>query len=167
MLYNLNLNFGNLNTLMLCLSIYNRMTPPTQHQFYPLLEVVYDDPHRAHFLTDTDAEVPLPPSKAPHRRWLHLVGYLERILSSETCRLMNQWKCYVATCQLAHWLQLFASYSFQCVAAALVVVYSTDISSCLIGMEAGRLPSTSRSCHAVGLGVSVPRRGLWRGRTWA
>ena len=32
-----------------------------QHQLYPLLEVEYDDPHRAHFLTNTDAEVPLPP----------------------------------------------------------------------------------------------------------
>jgi len=37
------------------------MAPPTPHQLYPLLEVEYDDPHRAHFLTDTDAEVPLPP----------------------------------------------------------------------------------------------------------
>ena len=36
------------------------MAPPTQHQLYPLLEVEYDDPHRAHVLTDTDVEVPLP-----------------------------------------------------------------------------------------------------------
>ena len=36
------------------------MAPPTQHQLYTLLEVEYDDQHRAHFLTDTDAEVPLP-----------------------------------------------------------------------------------------------------------
>ena len=34
----------------------------------------------------------------------------------------------MATCQLAHELYLFALYSFQCVAAALVVVYSTDSS---------------------------------------
>ena len=54
--------------------------------------------------------------------------YVEWILSSETCRLMNQWKYYVATCQLAHGLHLFASYSFQYVAAALVVVYNTDSS---------------------------------------
>ena len=60
MLHNVNLNIVNLNTLTLCLSIYNRMAPPTQHQLYPLLEVEYDDPHRAHFLTDTEAEVPLP-----------------------------------------------------------------------------------------------------------
>ena len=70
-----------------------------QHQLYPLLEVEYDDLHRAHFLTDTDAE-------APHRRWLHshcvaykfekteasegslhswdLVGYVE-LMSNEYC----------------------------------------------------------------------------------
>ena len=61
MLHNVNLNIINLNTLTLCLSIYNRMAPPTQHPLYPLLEVEYDDPYRAHFLIDTDAEVPLPP----------------------------------------------------------------------------------------------------------
>ena len=61
MLHNVNLNIVNLNTLTLCLSICNKMTPPTQHQLYPLLEVEYNDLHRAHFLTDTNAEVPLPP----------------------------------------------------------------------------------------------------------
>ena len=61
MLYNVNLNIVDLNTLTLCLLIYNRMTPLIQHQLYSLLEVEYDDPHRAHFLTDTDVEVPLPP----------------------------------------------------------------------------------------------------------
>ena len=61
MLHNINLNIINLNTLTLCLSICNRMAHPTQHPLYPLLEVEYDEPHRAHFLTDTDAEVPLPP----------------------------------------------------------------------------------------------------------
>ena len=85
MLYNVNLNIVNLNALTLCLSICNRMAPPTQHKFYSLLEVVYGDPHRAHFLTDTDGEVPLPPSKAPHRRWLHLVGYV-KLMSNEYCR---------------------------------------------------------------------------------
>ena len=43
MLDNVNLNIVNLNTITLCLSIYNRMTPPTPHQLYPLLEVEYDD----------------------------------------------------------------------------------------------------------------------------
>ena len=33
----------NLNTLTLCLSIYNSMAPPTQHPLYPILEVEYDD----------------------------------------------------------------------------------------------------------------------------
>ena len=66
MVHNANLNIVNLNTLTLCLSICNRMAPPIQHQLYPLLEVEYDDLHRAHFLADIDAEVPLPPLKAPH-----------------------------------------------------------------------------------------------------
>ena len=43
MLHNVNLNIVNLNTLTLCLSIYNRMASPTPHQMYPLLEVEYDD----------------------------------------------------------------------------------------------------------------------------
>ena len=51
----------NLNTLTLCLSICNRMAPPTQHLLYPLLDVQYDDQHRAHILSDTDAQVALPP----------------------------------------------------------------------------------------------------------
>ena len=53
------------------------------------------------------------------------------------------------------------------VATALVVVYSTDSSSCSVAIEAGQLLSVSRSYRAVGLGVSVLRRGLWRGRTSA
>ena len=44
MLYNVNLNIVHLNTLTLCLSICNRMAPPTLHQMYPLLEVEHDDP---------------------------------------------------------------------------------------------------------------------------
>ena len=61
MLYNVNLNFVNLSTLTLCLSICNRMAHPTQHPLYPILEVEYDDQHRAHILSDNDAEVTLPP----------------------------------------------------------------------------------------------------------
>ena len=37
------------------------MAPPTQHPLYPILEVEYDDQHRAHILSDTDVEVALPP----------------------------------------------------------------------------------------------------------
>ena len=44
MLHNVNLNIVNLNTQTLCLSIYNRIAPPTPHQMYPLLKVEYDDP---------------------------------------------------------------------------------------------------------------------------
>ena len=74
----------NLNTLTLCLSICNRMAPPTQHQLYPLLEVEYDDPHRAHFLTDTDVEVPLPPLR-PHTN----VGYTPTVLPTNPKRQMR------------------------------------------------------------------------------
>ena len=61
MLHNVNLKIINLNTLTLCLSMCNRMAPPMQHPLFPLLEVEYDELHRAHFLTDTDVKVPLPP----------------------------------------------------------------------------------------------------------
>ena len=37
------------------------MVLPTQHPLYPLLEVEYDKPRRAHILSDTDAEVVLTP----------------------------------------------------------------------------------------------------------
>jgi hypothetical protein len=47
--------------LILCLSICTGMAPPMQHPMYPILEVEYDDEHRAHVLTNTDAEVALPP----------------------------------------------------------------------------------------------------------
>ena len=53
------------------------MAPPTQHQLYPLLEVEYDDPHQAHFLTDTDAEVPLPPLRP--RTHIRRAGFLELV----------------------------------------------------------------------------------------
>ena len=70
MLYNVNLNFVNLSTLTLCLSICNRMAHPTQHPLYPILEVEYNDQHRAHILSDNDAEVALPtlrPARTPGR----------------------------------------------------------------------------------------------------
>ena len=36
------------------------MAPPTQHLLYPILEVEYDDQHRAHILSDINAHVVLP-----------------------------------------------------------------------------------------------------------
>ena len=47
------------------------MAPPTQHQLYPLLEVEYDKPHRAHFLSDIDIEAPLPPLRPRTHTWAH------------------------------------------------------------------------------------------------
>ena len=94
MLHNVNLNIVNLNTLTLYLSICNRMAPPTQHQLYPLLEVEYDDPHRAHFLTDTDAEVPLPPLRLrthtkAHQWDEHYAPYVRRASILELVRVVN------------------------------------------------------------------------------
>ena len=71
MLHNVNLNIVNLNILTLCLLIFNRMTPPTQHPLYPLLEVEYDNQHRAHILSDNDAEVSLPPLRPRTHTWAH------------------------------------------------------------------------------------------------
>ena len=61
MLHNVNLNIVNLNTLTLCLSICNRIAPPTPHQMYPLLEVEYDDP-----LLPPDDEVSKRRSRDPY-----------------------------------------------------------------------------------------------------
>ena len=41
------------------------MAPPTQHPLYLILEVEYDDQHRAHILSDNDTEVALPTLR-PH-----------------------------------------------------------------------------------------------------
>ena len=70
------------------------MAPPTQHQLYPLLEVEYDDPHRAHFLTGTDAEVPLPPLRPrTHIRayqWdERYAPYIRRVGFLELVRVVN------------------------------------------------------------------------------
>ena len=61
---------------------------------------------------------------------------------------------------------LHICFNLRTVAAALVVVYSTDNISHSVVIEAGQLLSVSRYCRAMGLGASVPRRGLWHGRTW-
>ena len=94
MLHNVNLNIANLNTLTLCLSICNRMAPPTQHPLYPLLEVEYDEPHRAHFLSDTDIEVPLPPLRPRTHTMAHqwderYAPYIWRAGILELVRVVN------------------------------------------------------------------------------
>ena len=94
MLNNVNLNFVNLNTLTLCLSIYNRMAHSTQHPLYPILEVEYDDQHRAHILSDNDAEVALPPLR-PHthtraHQWdERYAPYIRRAGFLELVRVVN------------------------------------------------------------------------------
>ena len=61
------------------------MAPPMQHPLYHILEVEYDDQHRAHILSDNDAEVALPPLRPRmHTTW-DLVGYVE-LMSNEYCR---------------------------------------------------------------------------------
>ena len=62
---------------------------------------------------------------------------------------------------------LHIRFNLRTVVAALIVVYSTNSSSRSVAIEAGRFLSASRCCRAVSNGASLPRRGLWRGRTWA
>ena len=80
MLHNVNLKIVNLNTLTLYLSFCNRMTPPTPHQLIPLLDAEYNDP-----LLVPDDEVHYVVGLSSLRR-----TYVERILSSKTCRIINQ-----------------------------------------------------------------------------
>ena len=61
---------------------------------------------------------------------------------------------------------LHIRFNLRTVAIALVVVYSTNNNSRSVVVEAGHRLSVSRSCRVVGLGALVPRRGLWRGKTW-
>jgi hypothetical protein len=80
---NLNIVLFIMFVLTLCLSISTRMAPPMQHSLYPILEVEYDDKHRAHFLTDTDGEVSLPPLRPrmhnrAHQWDEHYVLYIRR-----------------------------------------------------------------------------------------
>ena len=94
MLHNVNLNFINLNTLTLCLSICNRMSPPMQHPLYPILEVEYDDQHRAHILSDNNAEVSLPPLRPrthtrAHQWDEHYTPYIRRADFLELVRVVN------------------------------------------------------------------------------
>ena len=119
MLHNVNLKIVNLSTLTLCLSFCNRMAPPTPHQLIPLLDVEYDD-----LLLVPDDDVYYVVGLSSLRR-----TYVERILSSKTCRLINNENVVL---QLV--VHLFASCSF---CTALIVLYSTDNNS----IVAGRCPS--------------------------
>ena len=94
MLYNVNLNFVNLSTLTLCLSICNRMTHSTQHPLYPIIEVEYDDQYRAHILTDNDIEVALPPLRPRTHTRAHqwderYAQYIQRAGFLELVRVVN------------------------------------------------------------------------------
>jgi len=61
---------------------------------YPLLEVEYDDKHRAHVLTDTDAEVSLPPLRPRTHNRAHqwderYVPYIWRVGFLKLVRVVN------------------------------------------------------------------------------
>ena len=70
------------------------MAHPTQHPLYPLLEVEYNDEHRAHMLTDTNIEVSLPPLR-PHMhntvyQWdEHYASYIRRASLLELICVVN------------------------------------------------------------------------------
>ena len=88
------MNFVNLNTLTLCLSICNRIAPPTQHPLYPILEVEYDDQHREHILSDNGAEVVLPPLRPRTHTRAHqwderYAPYIRRAGFLELVRVVN------------------------------------------------------------------------------
>jgi len=70
------------------------MAPPTQHPLYPILEVEYDDQHRAHILSDNDAEVALPPLRPrthtrTHQWDKHYAPYIWRAGFLELVRVVN------------------------------------------------------------------------------
>ena len=94
MLHDVNLNFVNLNILTFFLSICNRMAPPTQHPMYPILEVEYNDQHRAHILSDNDAEVALAPLRPrmytrAHQWDERYAPYIRRTGFLELVRVVN------------------------------------------------------------------------------
>ena len=84
----------NLNTLTICLSICNMMASPTRYPLYPILEVEYDDQHRAHILSDNDAEVALPPLRPRTHIRVHqwderYAPYIRRASFLELVRVVN------------------------------------------------------------------------------
>ena len=77
-----------------CMFILYRMAPPTQHPLFSLLEVEYDDQHRAHILSDTDAEVALPPLRPRTHTRAHqwderYAPYIQRAGFLELVRVVN------------------------------------------------------------------------------
>ncbi|XP_066328824.1 protein MAIN-LIKE 1-like isoform X2 [Miscanthus floridulus] len=71
-----------------------RMASPTQHLFYPLLEVEYDDQHQAHILSDTNTEVILPPLRLRTHTRVHqwderYTPYIWRAGFLELVRVVN------------------------------------------------------------------------------
>ena len=166
MLHNVNLNIVNLNTLTLCLSIYNRMAPPTPHQMYPFLRWSTTTPffHQTmRFLRGIRGILTL--------LWF---SWLFELMSNEYfCpKLADSWTNENVMWQLVNLCMdsiylLHIRFNLCTIAAVLVVVYNTDNSSRSVAIEAGRLLSASRCCRAVGHGASLLRRGLWRGKSSA
>ena len=84
----------NLNTLTIYLSICNMMASPTQYPLYLILEVEYDDQHRAHILSDNDVEVALPPLRPrtytrAHQWNEHYAPYIRRAGFLELVPVVN------------------------------------------------------------------------------
>ena len=70
------------------------MVPPMQHLLYPILVVEYDDQHRAHILSDNDAEVALPPLRPRTHTRAHqwderYAPYIRRAGFLELVRVVN------------------------------------------------------------------------------
>ena len=70
------------------------MAHSTQHPLYPILDVEYDDQHRAHILSDTDTEVALPPLRPRTHTRAHqwderYALYIRRVSFLELVRVVN------------------------------------------------------------------------------
>ena len=70
------------------------MAPPMQHPLYPILEVEYDDQHRAYILSDTDAQVALhtlrPCTHTRTHQWdERYAPYIRRVGFLELVRVVN------------------------------------------------------------------------------
>ena len=139
MLHNVNLNIINLNALTHCLSICNRMAPPTPHQLYPSLRWSTTTPF-FHWTMRFSRGV---------RGILTFLGlsllhqtYVERII--ENLQTHKPMKLLCGNLLSIYLLRV--CFNLRTVDAALVVLHSTDN----ISIETGRC-----------LSVSLPRRCLW------